>query len=688
VPRLRALHFLRPLAFLAALGGSPAANAVERPAAVELPVPASTDALPLFRAEPRRVQGRLRTWAPGELDDTATATVLPGQLLRDWHQNLGEALDQQAGLRVQTLGGFGAPIQLQVRGSTAEQVAVYVDDVPLLALDGAPIDLADLPLGQVERVELYRSMTPALLGAGAMGGTLRLQLRQPAKPVAEWSAGLGSFGARQTELAAGWAGAQGRGSAGVRWLQAANDFSYLDQRGTLLEPRDDRIDRRSNAGVSRLGGSLGGQWRSGRWTFDGRWLGSGTDQGVPGPALFEARDAHLSVQRHLGVVAATRRDLLGTGDHLRLALHGGWTGQTVDDRAGELGAPWHARQTTAVAGAQLTYSSAPWGPAVLQARFGGSHGQVSVHDLRSNEQAPPSERSTLGAGVALPLTWGALELSPSFTLDGQQARRMTRNGVPTVWRELPALALWLPTARLGLAWRPRPGVHATLAWSDGMRPPSLQELFGNTLAIRGNAALEAERARTLDGGVTMAGQLGAVQGALQLAGFLTSARDLIQLQVYGQREALYQNVASAQLAGVELAGVLQIPHLRLTVQHSQLWTRDTGSDPAYAGKALPLRPGARTTARLDGDLHHGAWWGNGWLAVQAQSAYGLDAAQQVRVPGRAVAGLGARLGRGGWYVEARVDNVTDAVRVDLIGWPLPGRTFFAALGWRGWPLDS
>ena len=84
----------------------------------------------------------------------------------------------------------------------------------------------------------------------------------------------------------------------------------------------------------------------------------------------------------------------------------------------------------------------------------------------------------------------------------------------------------------------------------------------------------------------------------------------------------------------------------------------------------------------------GPWRGSAWLALQAQSAYGLDAAQQVRVPGRAVLGSGLRLGRDGWFAEIRIDNLTDAERVDLIGWPLPGRTVHAALGWRGWPVDT
>ena len=81
---------------------------------VDLPHPPTPTApspgtLPTWRLPPSRVRGHKPEMPAAELDPTAPANVLTGDDLRDHHLSVPEALDAQAGLKVQQLSGFGAP---------------------------------------------------------------------------------------------------------------------------------------------------------------------------------------------------------------------------------------------------------------------------------------------------------------------------------------------------------------------------------------------------------------------------------------------------------------------------------------------------------------------------------------------------------------------------------------------------
>lgn len=649
-----------------------------------------TAPLPLFKAPPQRVKGRTRDLPPPELDDTAPGQAWSGKDLRDRHLHLGEALDQQAGVRVQTLSGFGAPSQVTVRGSTAEQVAVFLDGVPVLSMDGSALDLGDIPLGQIERLELYRGMTPALLGTQAIGGALRIDLRQPKTTGGEVSVGTGSYGAHQVEAAGGWTQGPLKLSGGLRYLQADGDFPYRNDHGTAFDPRDDTVQTRRNNAVQRLGGTLGAHLDLGsRWGVDARWLGAWLHQGLPGAARDEALDAALDTSRHLGVLSLAGRT--AAGHQLRVAAQVGRNQSEVQDTLGELTIPLHTLQQTTGQGLQATLQTIPWGIAALQARLAVQHGTVALRDQRKAVDLPESSRTSLTAGLAVPMEGRGLQLVPSLAAEVQSSHRFTNAGYPFTWRQVDGHDDRLGTARLGAGWRPVEPVHVTAALTQGVRSPSLVELFGTGATILGNAALRPERATTVEAGVTLAGSAGPWRGAVQAQGYSRVAEDLVQLVTTSAHQAVFQNVAKATLQGLELTAVGQAgPHLRATAQHTTLVARDASGRPTYDGKPLPLRPRTRWDVRVDWtrEVPGTTWQWGAWSHVQWQAGYFLDAANLVVVPARTVTSAGVRLARGDWYLDARVEDALDTARVDLIGYPLPGRTVFATLGWRGWDTTA
>ena len=109
-----------------------------------------------------------QTAPPG--DATAFATVIDTRSAPTLVETLSDALADTVGVQVRRFGGLGDFTTVSVRGFSPRQVQVYLDGVPLARADNDTVDLSDLPLDTVERIEVYRGSTPlrfAQAGPGA-----------------------------------------------------------------------------------------------------------------------------------------------------------------------------------------------------------------------------------------------------------------------------------------------------------------------------------------------------------------------------------------------------------------------------------------------------------------------------------------------------------------------------------------
>ena len=95
------------------------------------------------------------------------------------------------GVTVMRTGSIGAASTITLRGSSADEVRVFVDGVPVNIASGGAVDMSTLPLGDVERVEVYRGTSPLAFGESALGGVVSITTRTP--------------GRRAPARAAGWA---------------------------------------------------------------------------------------------------------------------------------------------------------------------------------------------------------------------------------------------------------------------------------------------------------------------------------------------------------------------------------------------------------------------------------------------------------------------------------------------------
>src|SRR5690606_6210182 len=127
-------------------------------------------------------------------------TVLSGDELRlRGMPLLIDALRLVPGVHGVQTGSYGAPASIFVRGGESDFTKVLVDGVTINS-PGGGINLANLSLDNVERIEIVRGPASVLYGADAMSGVIHVITRDgkgPASAAVEASGGsLGNSEAR------------------------------------------------------------------------------------------------------------------------------------------------------------------------------------------------------------------------------------------------------------------------------------------------------------------------------------------------------------------------------------------------------------------------------------------------------------------------------------------------------------
>jgi outer membrane receptor protein involved in Fe transport len=96
--------------------------------------------------------------------------------------DLSGVLASQSGIVVNNYGPQGQLKTTSIRGSTSSQVLVLVDGIRLNSSFDGWVDLARLPLDNIDRIEVVRGGASSMWGTGAVGGVINIITKTPDKP--------------------------------------------------------------------------------------------------------------------------------------------------------------------------------------------------------------------------------------------------------------------------------------------------------------------------------------------------------------------------------------------------------------------------------------------------------------------------------------------------------------------------
>lgn len=118
--------------------------------------------------------------------------------------NLIDLLQQKRGIEITTTGGPGTSASVFVRGANSEQTLVLIDGVRIgsSTLGGATWE--NIPLAQVDHVEIVYGPLSSLYGADALGGVVQIFTKQgDGTPHPSVMVGFGSYNERAVEASVG-----------------------------------------------------------------------------------------------------------------------------------------------------------------------------------------------------------------------------------------------------------------------------------------------------------------------------------------------------------------------------------------------------------------------------------------------------------------------------------------------------
>lgn len=643
---------------------------------------------------PIEVRGRRLDEVP---DTSAFATVVPAGREAAEGGDVADLLAEIPGVQVRRYGGLGDFSTMSIRGSTPGQVRIFFDGVPLTRARSDVVNLSDLPLDQLDRIEVYRGVSPLSVSASALAGVVNLISRDPTDPPSfSVIAGGGSFGTRKVSATGSAKAAEG-GALGdlgaivsTTYLGSQGNFPFEDDNGTLSNPNDDEIvDRRNNAfnsgeALAKLVYALD----------DANELSLLNDfyansQGVPGIGAFQSTDAHLFEIRNLSYLRWDTAPQTPFPLGVQSTAYFVYGQQDFSDPLGEIGLGRQDTHNQTYATGIGSEGNAQLGAHDLEARIDLGGEIFAPRNLLTPDLSEP-DQSRLTVGIGVGDTWGVFDdlllIQPQIRFEHASDFFGGLVGPGGIVEETSSGSdADLFTPRLGLTLRVREDLALKANGGRYARLPTFGELFGNQGSVIGNPNLKPETGINADIGFAYtpitdgSGPIDRLR--VESALFLSEVDDLIVFVQNSQRTAIPRNVASTRTWGLEL-GVTTLlwQQIGLALAYTYQDARDLSGIPGRDGNQIPGQPAD--------DLYVRADWLNGIAQPYYELAFladnYLDQANFLRVPARAVqtAGLTVPLPR--WALEATVEvrNFTDNQVEDVAGYPLPGISVFGSLRWR------
>jgi len=591
-------------------------------------------------------------------------------------KTLADLLEQSPGVHVVRLRGRGGYTVASVRGSTAAQVAVYVDGRLVNSASESAVDLASIPVSAVERVEIYRGYVPARFGVSGMGAVISVTTRRPSGYEGAVLVEGGTYGEWRTTLRYGNELGGGRYLAVAGFSGATGDFSYRNDNGTYWNPDDDyEATRRNNA------------WREKNVLF--RWE---DDEGWNLRAEYFARSQELPRKASggdkpddpPGADLDTTRTEFAFGRSASLGK-GVWSwnvGYVTQEK--EFYDPLDPRTLPLPRSTRNRYETTQW-HLLTQASLPVAPNQTldlvarasrETLDVRGDAQTRYDLRSDYDQD-ALDLT-----LADTVVLGGG-----TLFLVPTVrWNSVDGEGnvSW----SLAAEWRMSEALRWKASWGKYHRAPNLYERYGDGALIVPRPDLRWESGTQFDLGVHWAGTVGAARVAAGVTWFSSDVDDLIEFVMASPYVGYYDNIGKSLIEGVEVEVTASWKRWDLLLSYT--YTNGENRSPgARWGKPLPNRPRhalfSRLSTALSASLDAFAeveyvsenWFDQtGDLAYEDLTTVGLGV--KWFLPGGGTATLGVRD-----LFDASSDRklVPSVGAPQLVWYPDAGRTWYLSFSW-------
>lgn len=581
-------------------------------------------------------------------------SLLPAQVItraeieRTQANTLPELLRGRAGIDINNQGGPGKLSAVFIRGSEADHVLVLVDGVRVGSASAGLTAFQDIPVEQIDRIEIVRGPRSSLYGSDAIGGVIQIFTRRDRGAVTpRFRAGIGSHARR--EASAGIGGGLGRGWFGADVAyQRTDGIDACRGRGAIEEIEFDFgagcfVDEPDRDGYRNRSASIrGGLPLTETLTFEANALRAESDNQFDG-GEFSGNEAE-NVQQAAGAT-------------LRFTPSSSFT-------------------LTAQAGRSLDQSDNYFADAATGSRDFTSNFDTSRDSasLQGDIGIAPGHLLTLGADflrdrIDSTTAFDADDRDNTAAFAGYQGARGVQQWQASVRHDDNQQFGRRTTGSLGWGRRFDDGYRLTTHYGTGFKAPTFNDLYFPSF---GNADLRPERSKSLN--VGLARDAGSYRWSLDA--YETRVDDLVS---YDAAIFLPNNIEEARIRGVELTfdTVLAGWELSTELSHTDPRNRTPGGN---FDNRLARR--ARTSGRVDLDRAFGAV--RVGTTLNGAGARFDNAANTARLGGYATLDLRVEYAFSpAWTLQGVVSNIADREYETIEWYRQPGREF--GLGLRYTP---
>ena len=132
---------------------------------------------------------------------TSVSVITRQDIERLQPQDVGSILQGQPGIEIVRAGGLGMQTSIFMRGANSSQVLVLVDGMKVTDEFSNATPLQNIPISQVDHIEILRGNASALYGPRAMGGVIQIFTKSGGNTSGPY--GSVSYGSRNTKNVTG-----------------------------------------------------------------------------------------------------------------------------------------------------------------------------------------------------------------------------------------------------------------------------------------------------------------------------------------------------------------------------------------------------------------------------------------------------------------------------------------------------
>jgi vitamin B12 transporter len=511
-------------------------------------------------------------------------------------QTLSDILQTVNGLQIRQIGGLGNPVSVSIRGSSSKQVQLFIDGQLVNDSQFGGFDLNQIPTEQIQSIEISKNQA---IGTGStpIGGVIRINTYNPSEDKLKLSFALGSFNHQELNLLYNKAFQSNNVSVGGSYLKTDNNYDYLvpqsftNSNQSKTEPlRNNQFEKKNVYLNNNL--SFGNQqirltvqyneqqkalpnyqnntpentsslssdtWRLGyRHSIYSnlKWLDN---------LEFEAYQEHKT-ERYLDILANTTR------------LDANYNTTKT-----------HAELTSAFVFGKK-YSDVTVSPFIqinkqqFDSESFDPNGQIACNGISSCDVIAEQTQWLLGSRFEWQQNNGPLSAYSLLTKLNEKNQNIALNQIDA---ETLNSEQDHQTQEVGLVYQGQQ-LKTELIASNGIRTPTLFELFGDRGLFKGSEDLLPEQAKTLNLGLVYNNQFAQVNYTLNASIYQQKSDNAIIAIFNSRGVGAYENISDATLNGLELETELAVSAaLSVNLQANIIDSQTRSGIKSFNNKKLP-----------------------------------------------------------------------------------------------------